>query len=69
MTYIYSPTNVQFNHINCVISLSYMFRTLVWVHLQGLIITNHTLFTPTGTIVYIAKHEFFTIVYINCLKK
>jgi hypothetical protein len=26
--YIYSPTNVQFNHINYVISLSYMFRTL-----------------------------------------
>jgi hypothetical protein len=29
---------------------------------------SHT-FTPTGTIVYIVKHEFFTIVHIHWLKQ
>jgi hypothetical protein len=67
--YIYSPTNVQFNHNNCVISLSYMFRTPNLGSFQGLIISNHTQFAPTRTIVYIVKHELFTIVHIHCLKQ
>ena len=53
---------VQFHCPTC-------FEPLIWVHLQGLIISNHTLFTPTGTIVYIVKHELFTIVHIHCLKQ
>jgi hypothetical protein len=45
------------------------FEPLIRVHLQGLIISNHTQFTPTGTIVYIVKHELFTIVHIHWLKQ
>jgi hypothetical protein len=53
---------VQFHCPTC-------FEPLIWVHLQGFIISNHTLFTPIGTIVYLVKHEFFTIVHIHCLKQ
>jgi hypothetical protein len=41
--------NVQFNNINCVIPLSYMFRNLNLGSSSG---THYTLFTSTGTIVY-----------------
>jgi hypothetical protein len=41
--------NVQFNHIKCAITLSYMFRTLNLGSSSG---THYTPFTPTGTIVY-----------------
>jgi hypothetical protein len=41
--------NVQFNHINCAIPLSYMFRTLKLRSSSG---THYTPFTSTGTIVY-----------------
>jgi hypothetical protein len=50
--YIYSPTNVQFNHINCVILLSYMFRTL-------------NLGSSSGTH-YLKSHTIYTNWY-NCL--
>jgi hypothetical protein len=53
---------VQFHCPTC-------FEPLIWVHLQGLIVSNHTLFTPTGTIVYIVKYELFTIVLIHFLKQ
>jgi hypothetical protein len=64
--------NVQFNHINCVISLSYMFRTLNLGSSSGTHhLKSHT-FTPTGTIVLIVKHQFFTIVRFSpfiCFKQ
>jgi hypothetical protein len=52
ITYIYSPTNVQFNHINCAITLSYMFRTL-------------NLGSSSGTH-YLKSHTIYTNWY-NCL--
>jgi hypothetical protein len=38
--------------MNSVIYCPTCFEPLIWVHLQGLLISNHTLFTPTGTTVY-----------------
>jgi hypothetical protein len=58
--YIYSPTNVKFNIINCV-TLSYMFRTLNSCSSSG---THHLklhTFTLISTFVYIVKHEFFAM--------
>jgi hypothetical protein len=48
---MYSPTNVQFNHINCVISLSYVFRTL-------------NLGSSSGTY-YLKSHTIYN--WYNCL--
>jgi hypothetical protein len=62
--YIYSPTIVQFNHINFV-TLLYMFWTLNFGSSSG---TRHFklhTFTSIGTIVHTVKteyHEFLTIV-------
>jgi hypothetical protein len=36
------------------------FEPLIWVYLQGHIIQNCTLFTPTGTIIYMNSLQFFT---------
>jgi hypothetical protein len=51
---IYSPTDVQFNHINCVISLSYMFRT-------------RNLGSSSGTH-HLKSHTIYTNWY-SCLKR
>jgi hypothetical protein len=43
---IYSPTNVQFNHIICVISLSYMFLILNLGSSSGTrYLKSHTIYT------------------------
>jgi hypothetical protein len=47
--YIYSPTNIQFNHINCV-TLSYMFRTVNSGSSSGTYHLKLHTFTLIGTI-------------------
>jgi hypothetical protein len=46
LRYIYGLTNVQFSHINCVISLSYMFPTLNLGSSSGThYLKSHTIYT------------------------